>query len=141
MTNMIKNTLKEFHSFIQRGNVIDLAVGIILGVSFQKIVSTLVNNVLMPPVGVLLGGADFSDLSLTIKKASLDTPAVTIGYGLFINTIIDFLIISLVVFFIVKFVNALYRKKPAEKSKKNCPECLMEIPKKAKRCGHCTTEF
>jgi len=96
---------------------------------------------LMPPIGVLLGGTDFSDLSLTIKKATTDTPAVTIGYGLFINTIIDFLIVSLVVFLIVKFVNALYRKKPVVKSQKNCPECLMEIPKKAKRCGHCTTEF
>jgi len=129
--------IDEFKAFIQRGNVIDMAVGIIIGASFQKIVNTLVNNVLMPPIGVLLGGVDFSDLSFTLKK----DPLVTVDYGLFINTLIDFVIIALSVFLLVKVVNSLHRKKPVEKTSKLCPECHLEIPKLAKKCGHCTSNL
>jgi large conductance mechanosensitive channel len=131
----------EFRSFIQRGNVIDMGVGIIIGASFQKIVNTLVNNVLMPPIGMLVGGADFSDLSIVLKKATDGSPAVTLDYGLFINSLIDFLIIALSVFLLIKVVNTLYRNKPVEKNLKLCPECCLEIPKKAKKCGHCASSL
>ena len=131
----------EFKSFIQRGNVIDMGVGIIIGASFQKIVNTLVNNVLMPPIGMLLGGTDFSNLKLTLKSATSSSPAVTLDYGLFINTLIDFVIIAFSVFVLIKVVNSLYRRKSVEKNIRLCPECQLEIPKKANRCGHCTSNL
>lgn len=97
--------LREFREFIMRGNVLDLAVGIIIGAAFTTVINSLVNDVLMPPIGVLVGGVDFSDLAITIKEASGDDPAVTINYGLFINSLINFLIVGFAVFLLVKAVN------------------------------------
>ncbi len=109
--------MKEFKEFALRGNVVDMAVGIIIGAAFGKIVSSLVKDVIMPPIGVLVGGVDFTDLSLTIQEATADAGAVVIGYGQFIQTIIDFLIIALAIFVAIKVMNKLKRaeeEKPAE---------------------------
>jgi large conductance mechanosensitive channel len=108
--------LKEFKAFAMRGNVIDMAVGIIIGAAFGKIVSSLVNDVVMPPIGLLLGGADFADLKLTLAEASTNaagvaTPAVTLNYGSFINTVLDFLIVAFAIFLVIKAMNRLQRKK------------------------------
>jgi large conductance mechanosensitive channel len=108
--------IKEFKKFALRGNVVDLAVGIIIGIAFGKIVSSLVNDVIMPPIGILLGGVDFSNLMVTLKAASESSPAVSLRYGMFINTIIDFIIIAFVIFLVVEGMNTLKRKeeeKPA----------------------------
>lgn len=104
----------EFKSFIKRGNVIDLAVGIIIGAAFGKIVSSFVNDVMMPPIGLLLGGLDFSEFALVLREASGDIPAVTIKYGAFINMVIDFLIVAFAVFLVVKVVNKLKREEEAK---------------------------
>ena len=133
---------KEFKSFAVRGNAVDMAVGIIIGAAFGKIISSLVNDVLMPPVGVLIGGMDFSNLSLTIKSATADSAAVAIKYGAFMNLLIDFLIIAFVMFIVIQAMNRLTKKTetaPAAPSTKECPECLLTIPINAKRCGHCTS--
>lgn len=106
--------LKEFKEFAYRGNFVDMAVGIIIGTAFSKIVSSFVGDVIMPPIGVLLGGVNFSDLSILIKEATSQSPAVVIKYGAFIQTIIDFLIIAFCMFIIVKAFNALQRKKEEE---------------------------
>lgn len=103
--------LSEFKSFAMRGNVVDMAVGIIIGGAFGKIVSSLVSDVIMPPIGVLLGGVDFSNLAFTLKPAQGDTPAVVIGYGSFIQTVVDFLIIAFAIFMLVRVMNSLHRKK------------------------------
>lgn len=134
---------QEFKAFIMRGNVVDLAIGVIIGAAFGKIVSSLVSDVLMPPIGYLLGGVDFSNLAVTIKAATADAPAVAIKYGSFINTLIDFLIVATVIFVVVKAINTFVQQlrlndEPA-KVTRDCPECLMPIPIQAKRCGHCTT--
>ena len=108
--------MQEFKKFIMRGNVLDLAIGIIIGGAFGKIVSSFVNDVLMPPIGLLIGGIDFSDLALTLKEAQGDVPAVLLKYGTFINTIIDFLIIGFAIFMVVKAANRMMKKeeeKPA----------------------------
>ncbi len=108
--------VKEFKAFAMRGNVVDMAVGIIIGVAFGKIVSSLVSDVIMPPIGMLLGGVDFSSFLLTLKGASGDMAAVTINYGVFINTVVDFLIVAFAIFMVVKGINSLKRKeeeKPA----------------------------
>lgn len=134
--------LKEFKDFAMKGNVMDMAVGIIIGAAFGKIVSSLVSDIIMPPIGLLLGNVDFSSLALTIKDATETTPAITIRYGLFINTIIDFLIVALAIFLVIKQLNRL--KKPAAVpavTTKECPRCLMTIPLGATRCGHCTSEL
>jgi large conductance mechanosensitive channel len=102
--------LKEFKEFAVKGNVVDMAVGIIIGAAFGKIVSSLVGDIMMPSIGVFLGGVDFSNLALTIKKASESAPAVVIGYGKFIQTLVDFAIIALAVFILVKTINSLKRK-------------------------------
>jgi len=106
--------IDEFKSFIKRGNVIDLAVGIIIGAAFGKIVSSFVNDVMMPPIGLLLGGLDFSEFALVLREASGDIPAVTIKYGTFINMVIDFLIVAFAVFMVVKVVNKLKREEEAK---------------------------
>ena len=132
---------KEFKTFAMRGNVVDLAVGIIMGAAFGKIVTSLVNDMIMPPIGVLLGGVDFSGLRLTIGSGAEGANPVTLNYGVFINTVIDFLIVALAVFLLVRVVNALKRKEevaPSAPTQRDCPECLMAIPINAKRCGHCT---
>jgi large conductance mechanosensitive channel len=131
---------KEFKSFAMRGNVIDMAVGIIIGASFGKIISSLVNDVLMPPIGVLIGGMDFSSLSLTVKSATPENAAVVIKYGMFINMVIDFVIVAFAMFIIIQAVNRLMKKQEpaAAVTTRECPECLMIIPINAKKCGHCT---
>lgn len=105
--------VKEFKAFAMRGNVIDMAVGIIIGAAFGKIVSSMVNDILMPPIGYLLGGVDFKDLSIVIKEAVGDVPAVTLNYGNFIQVVIDFLIIAFVIFMMIRFMNKAKRKQEA----------------------------
>jgi len=130
--------LKEFKTFAMRGNVVDLAVGIIIGAAFGKIVTSLVNDVIMPPIGVLLGGVDFSSLAVTIKGTAGEADAVTINYGLFINTIVDFLIVAFAIFMMIRTINRFQKKEEASApTTKECPECKMTIPIAAKRCGHC----
>jgi large conductance mechanosensitive channel len=141
---------KEFKEFAMRGNVMDLAVGVIIGAAFGKIVSSLVEDVLMPPIGRLLGHVDFSGLFISLDHKSYDTLAAakaaaapTVNYGLFINTIINFLIVALVVFLVVQQMNRLTKQPapPAAPTTKDCPQCAMAIPIAAKRCGHCTTQL
>jgi large conductance mechanosensitive channel len=129
--------IKEFKEFALKGNMIDLAIGVVIGTAFNKVVSSLVGDIFMPLLGALLGSKDFSNLSLTISppKALLDP--IEIKYGLFINTMIDFVIISFAVFVVIKSLNKLKKQKPEEIHKKTCPECLLEIPSKAKKCGYC----
>ena len=103
--------IKEFRAFAMRGNVIDMAVGIIIGAAFGKIVSSFVGDVLMPPIGMILGGVDFSNLAFTLKEASGDVPPVTINYGIFINAVIDFIIIAFAIFLVVRAVNKLQKKR------------------------------
>lgn len=140
--------LKEFKQFIARGNVIDLAIGVIIGAAFGKIVTSFVNDILMPPIGLLLGNVNFADLFIALSGGAYATleeaqaaGAVTINYGLFINAIIDFLIVAFVIFLLVKQVNRLKKPEPTEPTTKDCPYCLSEIPIKATRCPHCTSEL
>jgi large conductance mechanosensitive channel len=134
---------KEFREFAMRGNVLDLAIGIIIGAVFGKVVSSMVNDVLMPFIGVLIGGVDFSSFGLTLKEAVDKNPAAVLKYGVFFNNLIDFTIVAFAVFLIVKAVNRMQRKPvPATApTTKKCPECLMEIPLAATRCGHCTSKL
>ncbi|MHB1037437.1 MAG: large-conductance mechanosensitive channel protein MscL [Pirellulales bacterium] len=134
--------LDEFKTFALKGNVVDMAVGIVVGAAFGKIVSSLVNDVIMPPIGVLLGNVDFSSLSITLKAAVAGSPEVTIRYGAFINTVIDFVIVAFAIFLVVRQMNRLTKKKeaaPAKPAVKDCPYCLSSIPAKATRCAHCTS--
>lgn len=150
--------VKEFKEFAVRGNVIDLAVGVIIGAAFGKIVTSLVNDIIMPPVGKLLGGVNFADLFINLDEltdpnakhfASLaeaqQAGAAVIAYGQFINNVIDFLIVALCVFLLVKGINMLKRKehaKPApEKTTRACPYCTNEVSIKATRCPHCTSQL
>lgn len=118
--------LKEFKEFAMRGNMIDLAIGVIIGGAFGKIVSSLVNNVIMPPIGYLLGGVDFSNLKILIKEGSESTEPVFLSYGIFINTVIDFLIIAFVIFIAIKGINQLQRKKEEEQAPASPPEPTKE---------------
>ena len=140
---------KEFRDFAMRGNVVDLAIGVIIGAAFGKIVSSLVNDVLMPPIGVILGQVDFSNLFLSLSGqhfASLADAkaagAATLNYGVFINNVIDFVIVAFVVFMVMKQVNRFTKKAEAEPAPatKECPYCLSKIPLKATRCPQCTSE-
>ena len=141
---------KEFKAFIMKGNVLDLAVAFIMGAAFGKIITSFVNDILMPPIGKLLGGIDFSNMFLDLTQSgitSLDAAkklgAATINYGLFINTVIDFLIVALVLFLVVRAANRL-TKKPAPvgpPTSKDCPHCLMSVNIKATRCPYCTSEI
>jgi len=147
--------LKEFKEFAMRGNVVDMAVGIIIGAAFGTIVKSLVADVIMPPIGLLLGNVDFSNLFIVLKEGATAGPfasladaqkagAVTLNYGLFINTIISFLIVAFAVFLLVRSLNKLKRKEeapPAEPITKECPQCLSTIPIMAKRCAFCTSEL
>jgi len=144
--------LKEFKTFVMRGNVLDLAVAVIIGGAFGKIVSSFVNDVIMPPIGLIVGKVDFSSLYLNLSAdafASLaeaqKAGAPVIKYGLFINTVIDFVIVSFVIFLVVRLANRLQRQQaaaaPAAPATKECPYCLSSIPLKATRCGHCTSEI
>ncbi len=132
--------LKEFKEFAMRGNVVDLAVGVIIGGAFGQIVNSFVNDVLMPPLGLLMGGVDFSKLMITLKEAADPAQSVYLKYGVFINTVINFLIVAFAIFMMIRAMNRLKRKEdapPAAPTTKECPECLMTIPVNAKRCGHC----
>ena len=147
--------LKEFREFAMRGNVVDMAVGIIIGAAFGLIVKSLVSDVIMPPIGLLLGNVDFSNLFVILKQGATAGPyasladaqkagAVSINYGAFINTIISFLIVAFAIFILIRGLNKLKRKEeapPAEPTDKECPYCLSKIPIKAKRCAFCTSEL
>jgi len=152
--------LKEFRQFIMRGNVVDMAVGIIIGMAFGAIITSLVSDVIMPPIGLLLGNVDFSNLFVVLKQGSPVGPyasladakaagAVTINYGVFIMTIISFIIIAFAVFMIIRYVNRLRREveapkveaAPAEPATKECPYCFSTINIKAKRCPNCTSQL
>ena len=147
--------LKEFKEFAMKGNVLDMAVGIIIGAAFGAIVKSLVSDILMPPIGILLGNVDFSNLFLIIKSGTAPGPyatiaeaqkagAVTVNYGLFINNIISFVIVAFAVFLVVRSVNKLRRKQetpPPAPSTRECPFCLSSIPMNASRCPHCTSEL
>ncbi len=135
------SSLKEFKEFAMRGNMVDMAVGIIIGGAFGKIVSSLVNDVIMPPIGLILGGVDFRDLSLTLKQAQGGSPAVTLNYGVFVNTVVDFLIIAFAIFLMIRTLNRLFKKEAPPPKTKECPECRMSIPIHARRCGYCTVEL
>jgi len=138
--------LKEFKEFAMRGNVLDLAVGVIIGAAFGKIVASLVDDVIMPPIGRLLGRVDFSNLFVNLSDKSYETLAAakaagapTLNYGNFINTIINFLIVAFAIFLVVRSVNKWMPKPPAPVTTKDCPQCSMAIPVTAKKCGHCTS--
>jgi len=142
--------LKEFKEFAMRGSVVDLAVGVIIGAAFGKIVSSLVEDVMMPPIGRLLGHVNFSELFLNLGDKSYETleaaktaGAPTLNYGLFLNTLINFLIVAFAVFLVVQQVNRWSKKPaaPAAPTTKECPQCAMTIPIAAKRCGHCTAQL
>ena len=142
---------KDLKAFILRGNVVDLAVGIIIGAAFGKIVTSLVSDVIMPPIGLLLGGVDFSNLFVNLSGKPYDSLAAakaagasTINYGLFINVLIDFLIVAVVMFFLIRGINKLAPKPkeaPPAPTTKDCPFCLTAIPLKATRCPHCTSQL
>lgn len=141
--------IKEFKEFAMRGNVLDMAVGIIIGAAFGQIVTSFVQDVLMPPIGRLLGHVDFSNLFVNLSGAHYPTiaaakaaGAATLNYGLFLNTIINFLIVAFAVFLLVRQVNRLAPKPaPAPAATRDCPYCLTAIPLKATRCAHCTSEL
>jgi len=142
--------LSEFKKFAMRGNVVDMAVGIIIGAAFGKIVSSLVKDVIMPPIGLLMGGVDFTNLFMNLSDQDYDSLAAaqeagapTINYGLFINTALDFLIVAFAIFMIIRMLNAMKRKEesaPAASTARDCPRCLSSIPIRATRCAHCTSE-
>ncbi len=147
--------LKEFKEFAMRGNVMDMAIGIIIGAAFGPIVGSLVGDVIMPPIGLLMGNVDFSNLFFVLKDGAQAGPyasvaaakaagAVTINYGLFINTIINFVIVAFAVFMMVKAMNKMKREQPAPAAApttKECPHCLSSIPLKATKCAHCTADI
>ena len=136
--------LAEFKEFAMRGNVADMAVGIIIGGAFGKIVSSLVNDVIMPPIGLLLGNVDFSNLVITLQDKTAETDAVMLRYGVFINTTLDFIIVAFAIFILIKQMNRFRKKEaaPAEAPKvKECPKCISAIDIRATRCPHCTSEI
>jgi large conductance mechanosensitive channel len=140
--------LKEFKAFAMRGNVLDMAVGIIIGAAFGRIITSLVNDILMPPIGILLGKVDFSGLFVSLSGKSYATlaeakaaGAATINYGVFLNTVIDFVIVAFVIFLLVRQINRWNQPAPAPApSTKDCPYCCSAIPIKATRCPSCTSE-
>lgn len=135
--------LNEFKQFAMRGNMIDLAVGVVLGAAFGAIINSLVKDILTPPLGKVIGGVDFTDLFIVLGggaypslKAAKDAGAATINYGLFLNAVINFILVALALFFVIKGVNRLYR---AEVTQKDCAYCASRIPLRATRCPHCTS--
>jgi large conductance mechanosensitive channel len=143
--------LKEFKEFAMRGNVLDMAVGIIIGAAFGKIVSSFVADIIMPPIGVLLGGVDFTEIFINLSGGTYETlaaaqqaGAATMNVGVFVNTILDFVIVAFAIFLVIRAMNRLKREEEApaaEPTTKECPRCLSEIPLKATRCAHCTSEL
>ena len=155
---MFKNFFKEFKEFAVKGNVLDMAIGIIIGGAFSPIVSSLVNDIIMPPIGFVLGNVDFSNFYIPMAKIDGPLPSlevakaqgiVTINYGLFINTLISFLIVSFAVFMLVKVINKIKRddikdaqaQEASEPTEKECPYCFSTISIKATRCPNCTSEL
>ncbi len=142
---------KEFREFVRRGNVMDLAVGFIMGAAFGKIVTSVINDILMPPIGLLLGKVDFASLYINLSgktfetlKQAKDAGAATLNYGLFLNTVFEFLIIAIAIFVVVKQINRLKSKPapaPAVPTTKECPFCVTAIPIKAVRCPACTSNL
>ena len=139
---------KEFRTFIMRGNVMDLAIAVIIGTAFGAIINSLVKDIIMPPIGLALGNVDFANLFVSLdgntyeslaKAQELGAP--TLNYGLFINTIINFLIVGFVIFLIVKAINKMQKPVPVAVTTKECVFCATEIPLAAKRCPHCTSEL
>lgn len=148
--------MEEFKKFAMRGNVVDMAVGIIIGGAFGTIVKSLVSDVIMPPIGLLLGGVDFADVFITLKEgveaagpyasvaAAKEAGAVTLNIGLFINSVISFTIVAFAVFMLIRGMNSLQKKEeeaPADPTEKECPHCFTQVPIKATRCPHCTSEI
>jgi large conductance mechanosensitive channel len=143
---------KEFKEFAMKGNMLDMAVGIVIGAAFGLIITSLVSDVIMPPIGLLLGGIDFSSIFSVLKEGKVAGPyatpaaakaagAVTMNWGIFINTIINFLIVAFAIFLLVKGVNKMRKEKVADPTTKECPYCLSVIPIKATRCAQCTSEL
>jgi large conductance mechanosensitive channel len=141
--------LKEFREFASRGNVIDLAVGVIIGAAFGKIIAALVSDVIMPPIGLVIGRIDFKDLFVALDGASYPTldaarkaSAPVIAYGQFLNTIVEFLIVAAAVFLLVRQINRLKTPEPTTPTEdaRDCPFCLSRIPRQASRCAHCTSQ-
>jgi large conductance mechanosensitive channel len=146
---------KEFKDFAMRGNVVDMAVGIIIGAAFGTIVKSLVSDVIMPPIGLALGGVDFNNFFAVLKQGTPPAPyaaladaqaagAVTVNYGVFINTIISFIIVAFCVFMLIRSINNMRRKEeapPPEPTTKDCPYCFSTIPIKATKCAFCTSEI
>jgi large conductance mechanosensitive channel len=147
----MRSLLKEFREFVMRGNVVDLAVGFIIGAAFGKIVTSFVGDILMPPIGLALGKVDFSNLFVNLSGSTYASladaqaaGAPTINYGLFINTLINFIIIAFVLFLVIRMMNRMQRTKeqpPAEPTTRDCPYCFSSIPIKAVKCPHCTSEI
>ncbi len=147
--------LKEFREFALQGNVVDMAIGIIIGAAFGVIVNSLVNDIIMPPIGLLLGGVDFSNLYILLEEGDPAGPyasladaqaagAVTINYGVFINSVISFLIVAFVVFLLIRAINRMRREEETpeeEPTTRECPYCLSEIPLAATRCAYCTSQL
>lgn len=131
--------LKEFKAFAMRGNAIDMAVGIIIGTAFGKIITSLVNDVIMPPIGLLMGRVDFSHLVVTLQKSNESHSAVTLNYGLFINTVLDFIIVAFAIFMMIRQLNRFSPPAPSESTTKECTECCSSIPLKARKCPHCAS--
>ena len=144
--------LKEFKEFAMRGNVVDMAVGIIIGAAFGAIVQSLVADVIMPPIGLILGNVDFANLFVVLKEGAATAPyaslteaqkagAVTINYGKFLNAVISFVIVAFAVFMLIRAINQLKRKEQAAPTTKECPQCFSTISIKAKRCPNCTSQL
>jgi large conductance mechanosensitive channel len=148
---MASALMKEFREFVVRGNVMDMAVGIIIGAAFTSVVQSLVNDVVMPPLGVLIGGADFRNLFWVVRPGTVPGPyptlavaqaagAATINIGLFLNALLSFTLVAFVVFLLVRAINRLRRQQPAPASTRPCPYCVTDIPLAATRCPQCTSE-
>lgn len=143
--------LKEFKEFAMRGNVVDMAVGIIIGAAFGKIIASFVKDIIMPPIGMLMGNVDFSSLFINLSDKTFATlaeaqkaGAATINYGVFINTVVDFVIIAFAIFMVIRAMNNMKRKEEpaaAAPTTKECPHCLSTVPIAATRCGHCTSDL
>lgn len=145
--------LDEFKAFLMRGNVIDLAIGMVVGTAFSNMVKSLVDNIIMPPIGLLIGGVDFSNLFITLRQgpkapgpyetlgAAQTAGAVTLNIGLFINTLISLIIIGFAIFMLVKAINKLHKAPAPQVTTKQCPDCCTDIPIHAKRCPNCTSQL
>ena len=134
--------LKEFKAFALKGNVVDMAVGVVIGTAFGKIVTSLVNDIVMPPIGVLVGNVDFGRLRWTLASAGGDGKPVTLNYGAFINTVIDFFIVAFSIFMVIQLMQRWKKPGPApEVTTKECPQCASVIPLKARRCPFCTSQL